>query len=51
MESHATGIVWLKSDVFSAGEITIPIHTIVTWINKIYGAIPVRSHTKLLDAQ
>ena len=34
MTNRGVGVVWIKHDNFSPGNITVPVNTTVTWTNK-----------------
>ena len=50
MTDRGIGVVWMKHDNFSPGNITVPVNTTVTWTNKDLWAHTITSDAGFFDS-
>ena len=50
MKTHGIGIIKIRSNNFLPGSITVPVNTIVTWVNKDWWSHTIKSDSSLFDS-
>ena len=50
MKDHGIGIVKIKYNMYSPESITVPVNTIVTWINKDWWSHTIKSDSVFFDS-